>query len=211
MTNFIQSQIRFTLHSEGTESYSWAWENLDRAQALKEIEEDGNDIVGYASGWAEELCDACLSQIDENGERGFSVEEITNDLIDDRHNLAAALQDWLEGDDEEDDEPEGDDDGDDDGDDQEPTAREMAEQGLLLCLGSLGGRGITPTGAIYVFSSYQHFVSQNPQWDGVQLPEPRWHGVTIVDDIDLPLQGGYQVEWGGNPTRKSDGYTYYPY
>ena len=91
---------------------------------------------------------------------------------------------------------------------QEPV---YAEQGLLLCCQSLGGRGITPTGVIFAFSSYQDFVSQNPQWHWVQLPEPRWHGVTIVDDIDLPLQGGYQIEWGGNPTRSADGYTYYPY
>ena len=92
-----------------------------------------------------------------------------------------------------------------------PTAREMAEQGLLLCTSSLGGRGITPASPIYIFSSYEDFIDQNPGWHWVQLPEPRWHGVTIIDDIDLPVQGGYQAEWGGNPTRSADGYTYYPY
>ena len=202
MTNFNSATRSFDLCTEGTQSYSWAWEGIDRAQALKDIADDGNDVIAYAHGWAEELCDACLSQIDEDGERGFTAEEITNDLIDDRHALANAIQAWLEGDDQE-----GDDEGNDDGDD-EPEG--PAEQGLLLCLGSLGSRGITPAGAIYAFSSEESFRDQNPQWHGVELPQPRWHGVTVMD-IDLPVEGGYQIEWGGNPTRKSDGYTYYPY
>ena len=103
MTNFNQAQIRFTLHSEGTESYSWAWEGIDHAQSLKEIEETNNDIVSYASGWAWELSNACISQINPEGERGFTAAEIAADLRDDREFLAAALQDWLsEGDDDQD-------------------------------------------------------------------------------------------------------------
>ena len=206
MTNFIQSQMRFTLHSENTESYAWAWEGVDRSASLKHIAEDGNDIVSYASGWAWELSNACISQIDENGERGFTAAEIAADLIDDREFLAAALQAWLEGSNE----PEGDDEpeDDDEGDDEEPAR--PAEQGLLLCTSSLGGRGITPSSPIYIFSDVKDFRTQNPQWHWVQLPDPRWHGVTIID-IDLPVEGGYKAEWGGNPTRKSDGYTYYPY
>ena len=215
MTNFDQATKSFTLHAEGTQSYAWAWDNLDHAQVLSDITEDGNDVIAYAHGWACQLCNSCVDQINPEGERGFSVEEITNDLIDDRHALASAIQAWLEGNDQEgDDEPE-----DEPEDDQEPeptaptipTAREMAEQGLLLCTSSLGGRGITPAGSIYIFSSYEDFIDQNPGWHWVQLPEPRWHGVTIIDDIDLPVQGGYQAEWGGNPTRSNDGYTYYPY
>ena len=233
MTNFDSATRSFNLCTEGTQSYSWAWEGIDRAQALKDIADDGNDVIAYAHGWAEELCDACLSQINPEGERGFTPEEITNDLIDDRHALANAIQAWLEGDDQEgddegnddgDDEPEGDDEGDDE-DDQEPDGDDEgegdddgddepegpAEQGLLLCLGSLGSRGITPAGAIYAFSSEESFRDQNPQWHGVELPQPRWHGITIVDDIDLPVEGGYQAEWGGNPTRSGSDYTYYPY
>ena len=205
MTNFNSATRSFDLCTEGTQSYAWAWEGIDRSASLKDIAEDGNDITAYAHGWACQLCNSCVDQITE-GERGFSVEEITNDLIDDRHALASAIQAWLEGDDEEDDEPEDEPEDDQEGDD-EPV---YAEQGLLLCTSSLGGRGITPAGAIYVFSSYQDFVSQNPQWHWVQLPDPRWHGVTIID-IDLPVQGGYQAEWGGNPTRSGSDYTYYPY
>ena len=208
MTNFDSATRSFNLCTEGTQSYSWAWEGVDRSASLKHIAETNNDVVTYVSGWAWELSNACISQIDENGERGFTAAEIAADLRDDREFLAAALQAWLS---------EGDDEGEGD-DDQEPeptaptipTAREMAEQGLLLCTSSLGGRGITPTGSIYIFSSYEDFIDQNPGWHGVQLPDPRWHGVTIID-IDLPVEGGYQAEWGGNPTRKSDEYTYYPY
>ena len=108
MTNFNTATRSFDLCAEGTQSYAWAWEGLDRVQCLSEIEHTNNDIVAYAHGWACELCHNCIAQIDPEGERGFTAEEITNDLIDDRHSLARALEAWLgDNDDSDDDNEEG--------------------------------------------------------------------------------------------------------
>jgi len=292
MTNFNTTTRSFTLHQSGTESYAWAWENLDRADCVGDMKLVGKTPEQFARDWANTLLKASIDQINPEGERGFTAEEIKADLHDDVKYLANALQAWLEeGDEEPEPQPFGVEtavrlleegfieegagihiarakghsghydiskDSDDRAmysvvwshgivastqtmnqsdvfllltneaqlgatfywqtmpnneweltnapvlpeDDQEP-------QGLLLCTSSVQGRGMTPASEIYVFSSIGDFRSQNPQWASIELPQPRWHGVTIID-TDLPVEGGYQAEWGGNPTRKSDGYTYYP-
>lgn len=139
MTNFNTATKSFTLHAEGTESYAWAWEGINRQQALKEITETGNDIIAYAHGWACELCNNCIDQIKPEGECGFTAEEITHDLIVDRHALADALQAWLEEDeDPEETEPEDPTEGDDQDDESEEptpfgaeTAIRLVEEGFI--------------------------------------------------------------------------------
>ena len=106
MTNFNEATRSFDLCTEGTSSYAWAWEGVEHADCVGDMKLVGKTPEQFARDWSNTLLKACVDQITE-GERGFSVEEITNDLIDDRHNLAAALQAWLEGDEpEEDDKPE---------------------------------------------------------------------------------------------------------
>lgn len=130
MTNFNSATRSFDLCSEGTQSYAWAWENLDRAQCLAEIKETDNDIVAYAHGWAEELCSRSIDQINPEGERGFTKEEIVYDLVNDRHALARALEAWLGGDDED-----GGDEPQDEDDEPQPIGVEVAirlvEEGFI--------------------------------------------------------------------------------
>ena len=100
MTNFDQTTKSFTLHAEGTQSYAWAWENLDRSDCVGDMKLVGKTPEQFARDWSNTLLKACVDQITE-GERGFTAEEIEADLRDDVATLANALQAWLEEDDQE--------------------------------------------------------------------------------------------------------------
>ena len=96
MTNFDQATRSFTLHSEGTESYSWAWENMQHSDCVGDMKLVGKTAAEFAHDWSNTLLKACVDQIDENGERGFTAEEVEADLREDVKFLANAIQAWLE-------------------------------------------------------------------------------------------------------------------
>ena len=217
MTNFNTATRSFDLCAEGTQSYAWAWEGLDRVQCLSEIEHTNNDIVAYAHGWACELCHNCIAQIDPEGERGFTAEEITNDLIDDRHSLARALEAWLgDNDDSDDDNEEGEETSDEAYLGESTLAKIRRQKELLLedrqdvpqiggeqdgfevvYGGWVNGAGGLDNPRVVVFSDKESFEKQNPHWS--ELLEDAKHRqcspFTNLGDVylyDRP-EGGYEI------------------
>lgn len=107
MTNFNNATKSFTLHAEGTESYAWAWEGIDRASTIEDMNQVGETPEKFAQDWANTLLENSIDQINPEGEMGFTRDEIESDLRNDVKYLANAIQAWLEGEYDQDDDQDG--------------------------------------------------------------------------------------------------------
>ena len=174
MTNFDQATRSFTLHSEGTESYSWAWENMQHSDCVGDMKLVGKTAAEFARDWSNTLLKACVDQISSEGERGFTAEEIEADLRDDVATLATALQAWLEGSNEPD-EPEE--------DDQEPFT--------VATSWWFNGAGGLDTLTVKAWASEESFRTQNPNVKLVPARDGiRNHTKWMIDSVYDHPEGG---------------------